>query len=301
MYNYYEPSLLDRYANTLPAVYGTAPCVEIGDGRSARAGRRCSPRRRRHGRAAARPPGSRESVDCSRHRRPPVPVPGGRARSRRFYLDMLGLDPRRLAAAGPVGRPARCGRCAPYAGPVVHGRGVPAAGDQERGAVRAAVRHHLVRQRRRVRRVLLSVLAAVEVARRVRLPRPVLLYGALLRGAGASPGLVPQAALLACRRCRGSSPPCAIAFAPIFLANLVFAQRFKRGRVVDGGVRREPARRHGRRRARVPGADHRLPLPAGRGGVLYGLAFLTGRKHLSRRRRQPSRPSVVHCGESSVP
>jgi hypothetical protein len=31
MYNYYEPFLLDRYATTLQDVYGTPPCVEIGD------------------------------------------------------------------------------------------------------------------------------------------------------------------------------------------------------------------------------------------------------------------------------
>ena len=31
MYNYYEPFLLDRYATTLQDVYGTAPCVEVGD------------------------------------------------------------------------------------------------------------------------------------------------------------------------------------------------------------------------------------------------------------------------------
>ena len=30
MYNYYEPWLVDRYANTIRAVYGTAPCVQLG-------------------------------------------------------------------------------------------------------------------------------------------------------------------------------------------------------------------------------------------------------------------------------
>ena len=30
MYNYYEPWLLDRYANTIRTVYGTAPCVQLG-------------------------------------------------------------------------------------------------------------------------------------------------------------------------------------------------------------------------------------------------------------------------------
>src|SRR5437763_15358019 len=37
MYNYYEPFLLDRYATTLKDVYGTAPCVELGDSLAGRA------------------------------------------------------------------------------------------------------------------------------------------------------------------------------------------------------------------------------------------------------------------------
>ena len=70
------------------------------------------------------------------------------------------------------------------------------------------------------------MLAAVEVARRVRLPRPRCLYLALL------------AALAVAwrsrrRRCWSCPRRCAflaaavVAFTPIFLANLVFAQRFK--------------------------------------------------------------------------
>ena len=30
MYNYYEPWLLDRYANTVRTVYDAAPCVQLG-------------------------------------------------------------------------------------------------------------------------------------------------------------------------------------------------------------------------------------------------------------------------------
>ena len=74
--------------------------------------------------------------------------------------------------------------------------------------------------------VLLSVYLAIEVARHVKLPRPQLLYPLLLLTLVIA-WLVPPAALL------GLSPVpravCAIllAFAPIFLANLVFAQRFR--------------------------------------------------------------------------
>ena len=37
MYNYYEPWLLDRYANTVQTVYGTAPCAARPDPRPAAA------------------------------------------------------------------------------------------------------------------------------------------------------------------------------------------------------------------------------------------------------------------------
>ncbi len=31
MYNYYQPFLLDRYANALDQVFGSRPCVELGN------------------------------------------------------------------------------------------------------------------------------------------------------------------------------------------------------------------------------------------------------------------------------
>ena len=74
----------------------------------------------------------------------------------------------------------------------------------------------------------------------------------------------PSCAAVARRRRRGSSPRWSLAFAPIFIANLVFAQRFQDVAIVDHGVRREPARRDGRRAARVRRADRRLPRAAHR-------------------------------------
>src|SRR3712207_3514992 len=74
--------------------------------------------------------------------------------------------------------------------------------------------------------VLLSVLAAVELARRVRLPRPVLLYAGLLLALAAA-WVIPQDWLLQLPLVPRFLAGTAIAFAPIFLANLVFAQRFK--------------------------------------------------------------------------
>jgi hypothetical protein len=74
--------------------------------------------------------------------------------------------------------------------------------------------------------VLLSVYAAVEVARRSRLPRPPVLY-ALLLVALVVAWAVPQSALLDLDVVPRFFAATALAFAPIFLANLVFAQRFR--------------------------------------------------------------------------
>jgi hypothetical protein len=128
--------------------------------------------------------------------------------------------------------------------------------------------------------ILLSVLAAVEVARRVRLPRPHYLYLALL-GALVVTWSVPQTALLEL------SPPVrfvaatVVAFTPIFLANLVFAQRFKD---VGASTVAFGANLLG---AMVGGMLEYLSLVSGYRSllvlvaVLYGLAFLAGRRHLA--------------------
>lgn len=74
--------------------------------------------------------------------------------------------------------------------------------------------------------ILLTVLAAVEVARRVRFRRLAPVYAALIVALAVA-WLVPTSALIVL------SPPLrfiaatALAFAPVFLANLVFAERFR--------------------------------------------------------------------------
>jgi spermidine synthase len=128
--------------------------------------------------------------------------------------------------------------------------------------------------------VLMSVYLAVEVARRVRLPRPVLLYSALL-AALAIAYAVPQHALLALPAGPRFIVAVLLAFTPIFLANLVFAQRFAGvsasatafganllGAMV-GGLLEYGALMVGYRSLLVVTA------------VLYGLAFLSGRRHLA--------------------
>ena len=74
--------------------------------------------------------------------------------------------------------------------------------------------------------VLLSVLAAIEVARRYRAKRPSLLYLALL-AALAVAWLLPAESLLQLEFWPRLIVAATVAFLPIFLANLVFAGRFR--------------------------------------------------------------------------
>lgn len=74
--------------------------------------------------------------------------------------------------------------------------------------------------------VLLSVLAAIEVARRVPLPRPLILYAFLL-GSVVAGLLIPPAALLQLPALPRLPAAVLVYFTPIFIANLVFAQRFR--------------------------------------------------------------------------
>jgi len=128
--------------------------------------------------------------------------------------------------------------------------------------------------------VLLSVLTAIEVARRVRIGRPVLLYAALLAALAAA-WLIPQESLLDLLPVPRLMAAVTIAFLPVFLANLVFAVRFKDtassttafganllGAMLGGSLEYL---------ALILGYDALLVLVAG----LYGLALLTGRRHLA--------------------
>jgi SAM-dependent methyltransferase len=74
--------------------------------------------------------------------------------------------------------------------------------------------------------VLLSVLAAIEVARRVRVPHPGALYVALFTALAVA-WSVPPAALLALEVVPRFVIAASLAFAPIFIANLIFAERFR--------------------------------------------------------------------------
>jgi SAM-dependent methyltransferase len=128
--------------------------------------------------------------------------------------------------------------------------------------------------------ILLTVLGAIEVARRVRLPRPAWLYLALLASLVAA-WAVPGSALLNLPLVPRFLGATALAFAPIFLANLVFSQRFKD---VGASAVAFGANLLG---AMVGGVLEYGALLTGYRGlligvaVLYGLAFVFGRRHLA--------------------
>jgi Spermine/spermidine synthase domain len=123
--------------------------------------------------------------------------------------------------------------------------------------------------------VLVAVYLAVETARWVRLPPPIVLYGALL-AALAVAWLVPQASLLGLPVIPRFLAASALAFAPVFLANLVFAQRFSG---VEGSGTAFAANLLG---AMVGGTIEYVSLITGYRfllivvAVLYALAFATG-------------------------
>jgi hypothetical protein len=125
--------------------------------------------------------------------------------------------------------------------------------------------------------ILVAVYLAVETARWVRLPPPPVLYGALV-AALAVTWLVPADSLLGLpvipRFLAGSG----LAFAPVYLANLIFAQRFS-GVAASGTA--FAANLLG---AMVGGTLEYVSLLTGYRfllivvAVLYGLAYLTGRR-----------------------
>ena len=127
--------------------------------------------------------------------------------------------------------------------------------------------------------VLVSVLLAIEVARRVRVRRPQLLYVALLAALIVA-WIIPPDALLQLDLAPRFAAAVVLWFTPIFIANLVFAHRFrdvKESNVAFG------ANLLG---AMVGGVLEYLALLTGYQALilvvalLYGLAFLTGRVHL---------------------
>jgi hypothetical protein len=221
MYNYYETDLLDRYASTLKDVYGTAPCVEVGDALAARS-------------QAVLTAGAGATTNCATpwsgtHVSAPTddyPFPYLQSRSiPTFYVQVLALM---LAASLLLIRAGggQLSGMARYLDLALMGAAFLLL--ETKNVVQFALLfgttwfvNSLV-----FAGVLLSVYLAIEVARHVTLPHPRRLYPVLL-GLLALAWAVPQDSLLSLAPVPRFCAAVALAFAPIFVANLVFAQRFR--------------------------------------------------------------------------
>ncbi len=278
MYNYYEPWLLDRYGGTLAAVYDAAPCVQIGGplGGRREAVLTISEDGTTPGCATRWQPAETVLDPATDDR--PFPYLIGRSIPP-FYLWMLGLILVvsvlliRLTS-GPLSG------MRPYLDLWLMGAAFLLLETKNvvqfallfgtTWFVNAAV----------FAGVLLSVYAAVEVARRVRLPRPGLLYAPLLAALAAA-WLIPPAALLELTVPVRFVAAVVIAFTPIFLANLVFAQRF-----AGVGAAAPVAFGANLLGAMVGGTIEYVALIGGYRSLLvvvavfYGLAFLIGRRRV---------------------
>jgi spermidine synthase len=221
MYNYYYPSLLDRYATTLATVFGSRPCEEIG---SRLAGRQ----------QAVLTAGAGATHNCASpwtgHRIPAAtddwPYPNLASHAiPSFYLRILALVLiGSLALAWLAGgTPLRMRR---YMDLFCMGAAFSLL--ETKNVVQFALLfgttwfvNSLV-----FAGVLLSVYLAVEVVRHVRLPRPHWLYLALIASLAVA-WLLPQESILSLTPVLRFIAGAAVAFAPIWCANLVFAQRFR--------------------------------------------------------------------------
>jgi hypothetical protein len=224
MYNYYEPFLLNRYAGTLDDVFGHAPCVELGDSLASR-------------RQAVLTAGAGATVDCKTPWQPvkvseptdDYPFPYLQHRSiPPFYwhalLLMLGASVL-LIGVSADGSFRVFGRMRSYVDLACMGAAFLLL--ETKNVVQFALLfgttwfvNSLV-----FAGVLIAVWLAVETARRVRLPRMPVLYLALL-AALAVAWAVPQESLLSLSPVPRFFAAVALAFAPIYVANLVFAKRF---------------------------------------------------------------------------
>ncbi len=275
MYNYYQPFLLDRYATALDETFGSRPCVELGNTLNGRQQAVLTVPLNGHTPNCSSSWNGRQVAPVSDDRPfPYLPTPSIPS----LYLLVAGLI---LAASLLVVRAAG----GPFKNMTrymdLFWMGAAFLLLESKNIVQFALLfgttwyvNSLV-----FAGVLVSVYAAVETARHVKLPRPEVLYGALLVALMVS-FFVPQASLLGLPVVLRFLAATALAFAPIFIANLVFAQRFKDvattttafGANLLGAI--------------VGGVLEYLSLITGFRFLLvvvaafYGLAFAFGRRHL---------------------
>jgi SAM-dependent methyltransferase len=281
MYHYYLPVVVDRYADALTRVFGEPPCLELTAG--------AGPRPRTVLTASMRP----SDLTCH-HRwfRPaelPAPVTDdhpfaylvGHGIPNFYLVTLLAIVLGSLAAvrlaAGPFGQ------MRPYVDLFFMGAAFLLL--ETSNVVRFALLfgttwfvNALV-----FAGILVSVYLAIEVARRVRFRRPAWLYAPLF-AALVLAWAVPPGSLLGLGFVARFAAAVALGFTPVFIANLVFADRFRDvgssgvafgtnllGAIVGGVLE------YG---ALVTGYRALLMVVA----ALYALAFVTGRSHLERTR-----------------
>jgi spermine/spermidine synthase len=280
VYNYYKPLVSDRLGETLSIVYRHAPCFDQGQGSGLR-------------RQAVLTIGLRAgAVRCARTWRepssPPLPATDNHpfpylagSGIPAFYLVTLVaiLLATVLSVRTTVGR---LGSLSPYIDLAFMGAAFLLL--ETKSVVQFALLfgttwfvNALV-----FAGILLTVFGAVEVVRRVHVRRPWILYAGLY-AALAVAWLVPQASLLALSPAVRFAAATALAFSPIFLANLIFATRFKE---VGSSAAAFGANLLG---AIVGGVVEYLALIAGYRalllvvGLFYGAAFVTWRTLVVRR------------------
>jgi hypothetical protein len=226
MYNYYRPDVFERYASTLSAAFGGEPCYDAGPRRGS--GRRLQAVLTvgRDGQVANcktrwEPAGLVPEPSADDH---PFPYIDGRTIPT-FYLVSLALI---LLASAMTVRFVTGGLRVLHPYTDLFFMGAAFLLLETKSVVQFALLfgttwfvNSLV-----FTGVLISVYLAIEVARRFALPRPSVLYTVLFVCI-ASAWTIPPEQLLELSVGPRFAAAVALAFAPIFVANLVFAQRFK--------------------------------------------------------------------------
>ena len=280
MYNYYQPFLLARYATTIDQAFGHEPCVQVGPPLG---GRRLAVLTVR---ADGPVPGcanvyhgAKVAPATDDH---PFPYLPGRSIPN-IYLQILALMLIASVAAIKLAGGA-FKRMSGYLDLAFMGAAFLLL--ETKNIVQFALLfgstwfvNSLV-----FGAVLLVVWLAIETASRIKLPRPVVLYAALLASLVLT-WAVPQESLLGLPSVVRFLAAGALAFAPVYLANLIFSQRFKN--VATSG----DAFAANLLGAIVGGVLEYLALITGYRfllivtGVLYALAFIAGKTRLSRLRQ----------------
>jgi hypothetical protein len=296
MYNYYRPDVFERYANTMREVFGHEPCFDPGEaGAGPRAQSVLTIGREASDITCATPWTPGKNVPEPATDDHPFPYVMGRWIPT-FYLWWLAAIVLasfvivRRASGGPLGR------MRPYADLFCMGAAFLLL--ETKSVVQFALLfgttwfvNSLV-----FAGILLAVLAAVEIARRARLPSPGVMYVALLACLAVA-WAVPPSALLSLSLVPRFLAGVGVAFAPVFVANLIFAQRF---RDVGASTIAFGANLLG---AMIGGVLEYLAIVTGYRNLLfvvallYGLAFLLGRRHLTARTASAS----VTSGDAAVP